>query len=155
MGATRSVVTAKVKEHLRILTTAGPEKYYNTRSICRCSPTRNRQYTENFVDVHPTDAERYGIKDGLYVQFRSRRGEITVKAQVTKEINETRSGRRRTSQPRPRTVSRTTYSMKGRKFRSKGPLPVTLRFPLNCLGLLPTTETPSPFKISNTYATDN
>ncbi|MFB6353906.1 MAG: molybdopterin dinucleotide binding domain-containing protein, partial [Halobacteriales archaeon] len=43
---------------------------------------------ENFVDIHPNDAERYGIEDGDRVTLRSRRGEITVVAQVTEDIKE-------------------------------------------------------------------
>ena len=56
--------------------------------MSRRSPTLNRQHPENFVDIHPTDAERYGVEDGEYVTVSSRRGEITVKAQVTEDIKE-------------------------------------------------------------------
>ena len=76
------------EEYPLILTTARLEEHYNTGTMSRRSPTLNRQYPENFVDVHPADAERYGIEDGEYVTIRSRRGEITVKAQVTEDIKE-------------------------------------------------------------------
>ncbi len=56
--------------------------------MSRRSPTLNRQTPENFVDVHPNDAERYGIEDGDEVVLTSRRGEITVEAQVTDDIKE-------------------------------------------------------------------
>ncbi|NIS36137.1 MAG: hypothetical protein GWN73_01110, partial [Actinobacteria bacterium] len=56
--------------------------------MSRRSPTLNRQHPENFVDVHPNDAERYGIEDGEYVTLKSRRGEIEVKAEVTEDIKE-------------------------------------------------------------------
>jgi formate dehydrogenase major subunit len=56
--------------------------------MSRRSPTLNRQHPENFVDVHPNDAERYGIEDGDEVTLRSRRGEITVEAHVTEDIKE-------------------------------------------------------------------
>jgi formate dehydrogenase major subunit len=52
------------------------------------SPTLKRRTPENFVDVHPNDAERYGIEDGDYVKVRSRRGEIVVEAHVTDDIKE-------------------------------------------------------------------
>ncbi|GAB3314507.1 hypothetical protein GCM10027355_07470 [Haloplanus salinarum] len=56
--------------------------------MTRRSPTLDRQHPENFVDVHPTDAERYGVGDGDVVTPRSRRGEIDVAAQVTDDIKE-------------------------------------------------------------------
>jgi formate dehydrogenase major subunit len=56
--------------------------------MSRRSPTLNRQHPENFVDVHPNDAERYGIEDGDTVKIKSRRGEITVEAHVTEDIVE-------------------------------------------------------------------
>jgi formate dehydrogenase major subunit len=75
-------------EYPLILTTARLEEHYNTGTMSRRSPTLNRQHPENFVDVHPNDAERYGIDDGQKVKLRSRRGEITVEAQVTENTKE-------------------------------------------------------------------
>jgi formate dehydrogenase alpha subunit len=76
------------EEYPLILTTARLEEHYNTGTMSRRSPTLNRQYPENFVDIHPNDAERYGIEDGDTVTVSSRRGEITVTAQVTEDIKE-------------------------------------------------------------------
>jgi len=76
------------EEYPLILTTARLEEHYNTGTMSRRSPTLSRQHPENFVDIHPNDAERYGVEDGDYVKIRSRRGEITVKAQVTEDIKE-------------------------------------------------------------------
>ena len=76
------------EEYPLILTTARLEEHYNTGTMSRRSPTLSRQHPENFVDVHPNDAERYGIEDGEYVRLKSRRGEIEVKAQVTEDIKE-------------------------------------------------------------------
>jgi formate dehydrogenase major subunit len=76
------------EEYPLILTTARLEEHYNTGTMSRRSPTLSRQHPENFVDVHPNDAERYGIEDGDMVTLRSRRGEIEVKAQVTEDIKE-------------------------------------------------------------------
>ena len=75
-------------EYPLILTTARLEEHYNTGTMSRRSPTLSRQHPENFVDIHPADAERYGVEDGDDVTIRSRRGEITVKAQVTEDIKE-------------------------------------------------------------------
>ncbi|ELY58138.1 formate dehydrogenase subunit alpha [Natronococcus amylolyticus DSM 10524] len=76
------------EEYPLILTTARLEEHYNTGTMSRRSPTLNRQTPENFVDVHPNDAERYGIEDGQQIRLKSRRGEITVEAQVTEAIKE-------------------------------------------------------------------
>ncbi|PSQ37207.1 formate dehydrogenase subunit alpha [Halobacteriales archaeon SW_12_69_24] len=75
-------------EYPLILTTGRLEEHYNTGTMSRRSPTLKRQHPENFVDVHPNDADRYGIEDGDYVRVSSRRGEITVKARVTDAIKE-------------------------------------------------------------------
>ncbi|WP_256402191.1 formate dehydrogenase subunit alpha [Halorubrum salinum] len=76
------------EEYPLVLTTARLEEHYNTGTMSRRSPTLSRQHPENFVDVHPNDAERYGIDDGDYVTLRSRRGEIRVRADVTEDIKE-------------------------------------------------------------------
>jgi formate dehydrogenase major subunit len=76
------------EEYPLILTTARVIEHYNTGTMSRRSPTLNRQHPENFVDVHPADADRYGVEDGDTVTLRSRRGEIEVLAQVTADIKE-------------------------------------------------------------------
>ncbi|MEF8774469.1 MAG: molybdopterin dinucleotide binding domain-containing protein, partial [Halobacteriales archaeon] len=76
------------EEYPLILTTARLEEHYNTGTMSRRSPTLKRQHPENFVDIHPSDAERYGVEDGDTVTISSRRGEIDVKAQVTEDIKE-------------------------------------------------------------------
>ena len=75
-------------EYPLILTTARLEEHYNTGTMSTRSPTLKRRTPENFVDVHPNDAERYGIDDGDYIKVRSRRGEIVVEAHVTEDIKE-------------------------------------------------------------------
>ncbi|MFD1599399.1 formate dehydrogenase subunit alpha [Halobellus rarus] len=76
------------EEYPLILTTARLEEHYNTGTMSRRSPRLNKQYPENFVDVHPNDAERYGIEDGEKITLKSRRGEIEVEAHVTDDIKE-------------------------------------------------------------------
>ncbi|MFC7325540.1 formate dehydrogenase subunit alpha [Halorubrum rutilum] len=76
------------EEYPLVLTTARLEEHYNTGTMSRRSPTLSNQHPENFVDVHPNDAERYGIEDGDHVVLKSRRGEITVRADVTEDIKE-------------------------------------------------------------------
>jgi len=76
------------EEYPLILTTARLEEHYNTGTMSRRSPTLSGQHPENFVDIHPNDAERYGIEDEDDIQLKSRRGKITVRAQVTEDIKE-------------------------------------------------------------------
>jgi formate dehydrogenase major subunit len=76
------------EEYPLILTTARIEQHYNTGTMSTRSPTLDKSQPENFVDVHPNDAERYGVEDGEYIRVRSRRGEIVVKANVTEDIKE-------------------------------------------------------------------
>ncbi|TYT60688.1 formate dehydrogenase subunit alpha [Natrialba swarupiae] len=75
-------------EYPLILTTARVEEHYNTGTMSRRSPTLERQVPENVVDIHPADAERYGVEDGDEVTLSSRRGEIEVVAQVTEDTKE-------------------------------------------------------------------
>ena len=76
------------EEYPLVLTTARLVEHYNTGTMSRRSPTLSRQHPENFVDIHPADADRYGIEDGDYVRLKSRRGQIELKAQVTEDIKE-------------------------------------------------------------------
>jgi formate dehydrogenase major subunit len=76
------------EEYPLILTTARLEEHYNTGTMSTRSPTLQSRTSENFVDIHPADAERYSVEDEQYVTLRSRRGEVTVKANVTEEIKE-------------------------------------------------------------------
>jgi formate dehydrogenase major subunit len=76
------------EEYPLILTTARIEEHYNTGTMSTRSPTLKRRTPENYVDVHPTDAERYGIEDEEYIRVRSRRGEIVATANVTEDIKE-------------------------------------------------------------------
>ena len=71
-----------------ILTTGRLEEHYNTGTMSTRSPILLRRTPENFVDIHPNDAEARGIEDGDYVKVRSRRGEIVVEAKVTEDIKE-------------------------------------------------------------------
>ena len=76
------------EEYPLILTTGRIIEHYNTGTMSRRSETLNHVEPENFVDVHPNDADRYGIEDGDYVTLKSRRGEIEVEARVTEDTKE-------------------------------------------------------------------
>lgn len=70
-------------EYPLILTIARLGEHYNTGIMSRRSPTLKRVKPENFVDIQPNNADRYGIDDGDPVRVSSRRGEIKVIAQAT------------------------------------------------------------------------
>jgi predicted molibdopterin-dependent oxidoreductase YjgC len=56
--------------------------------MTRRSPTLTSQINEPYVEIHPTDAARIGIRLGQTVRVTSRRGSITLKADVTERIKE-------------------------------------------------------------------
>ena len=76
------------EEYPLILTTGRIIEHYNTGTMSRRSATLNRVEPENFVDIHPNDAETYGVEEGDYVTLKSRRGEIEVEARVSEDIKE-------------------------------------------------------------------
>lgn len=43
-------------------------------------------YHEDLLEIHPSDAELRGIKDGDHVSLSSRKGEITLEAKVTERV---------------------------------------------------------------------
>jgi formate dehydrogenase major subunit len=57
--------------------------HWHTGTITRRVEGLMSHVGEAFVEIHPTTAAALGIEDGEYVTVESRRGEITVKAQVT------------------------------------------------------------------------
>ncbi|MFB6189865.1 MAG: molybdopterin dinucleotide binding domain-containing protein, partial [Halapricum sp.] len=47
------------------------------------------EYTaQDFVEIHPSDAADYGVESGDMVHVESRRGEVTVPAQVTDRVGQ-------------------------------------------------------------------
>ena len=38
---------------------------------------------EELIKIHPTDAEKFGVEDGQWVEISSRRGTVKARAQVT------------------------------------------------------------------------
>ncbi|MEZ6230058.1 MAG: formate dehydrogenase subunit alpha [Candidatus Brocadiaceae bacterium] len=69
-----------------ILLTTGRRLYqYNNASMSLRNPEILAINSEEFVEVHPTDAEKLGIKTGDKVRVTSRRGTLEVKAEVTRK----------------------------------------------------------------------
>ena len=69
-----------------ILTTGRNLFQYHTGTMTRRSPKLEREAPEPYVEINKSDAKRLGIKDGERVAVSSKRGSITLKAQVTDRI---------------------------------------------------------------------
>jgi formate dehydrogenase major subunit len=68
-----------------LLTTGRTLTQYNVGAQTR--RTENvRWYHEDLLEIHPSDAEMRGIKDGDRVLLSSRKGEITLEAKVTERV---------------------------------------------------------------------
>ncbi|BBO16266.1 formate dehydrogenase subunit alpha [Candidatus Brocadia pituitae] len=65
------------------LTTGRRLYHYNNGSMSLRNPEIYAISSEEFVEIHPGEAERLGIKTGDTVRVQSRRGSLEVKARVT------------------------------------------------------------------------
>jgi formate dehydrogenase alpha subunit len=69
------------------LTTGRAFVHYHSGTMTRVSPTLNREMQTGYIEISPTDARNLGIKNGERVKVASRRGEIQVKAKVSRKVN--------------------------------------------------------------------
>ena len=69
-----------------VLTTGRSLWQYHTGTMTRRSGALNSLAPHNWVEVHPDDANAYGIADGDMVAVSSRRGKITAAAVITYRI---------------------------------------------------------------------
>lgn len=68
-----------------LLTTGRILSQYNVGAQTR--RTENHQWNEEDVlEIHPEDASMYGINDGHWVSLRSRKGETTLRAKVSRRM---------------------------------------------------------------------
>lgn len=70
------------------LTTGRTYFQYHTRTMTGRTSTLDRELPESFVEINPADAKKYNVRDYSMVRISSRRGSITVRAQVTEGIRE-------------------------------------------------------------------
>jgi predicted molibdopterin-dependent oxidoreductase YjgC len=70
------------------MTTGRVFAHYHTGTMTRNSPSLNAEIATGYLEIHPADAERIGIRSGEEVKIASRRGEITAKAWVTDRVGE-------------------------------------------------------------------
>jgi formate dehydrogenase alpha subunit len=69
------------------LTTGRSFVHYHSGSMTRVSPTLHRELATGYMEISPTDARALGIKDGEKVKVSSRRGEIQIKAKVSRKVD--------------------------------------------------------------------
>lgn len=74
------------KEFPFILSTGRILFHYNVATTTSRTKILQREFPENFVQINPGDAKEYNIKNGDIVEVSSRRGSITVKANITPAI---------------------------------------------------------------------
>jgi len=68
-----------------LLTTGRILSQYNVGAQTRRTDN-NVWYGEDLLEVHPSDAEMRGIKDGEMVALASRKGDITLRAKITTRV---------------------------------------------------------------------
>ncbi|HEY9613353.1 nitrate reductase [Allocoleopsis sp.] len=69
-----------------VLTTGRLYGHWHTQTRTGRIPKIVQMHPNPFMEIHPRDAEKLGIKDETWVEVRSRRGICRFKAQVTKAI---------------------------------------------------------------------
>jgi formate dehydrogenase major subunit len=68
-----------------ILTTGRILSQYNVGAQTRRTDNV-KWWHEDVLEIHPSDAEARGVRDGHWVSVRSRKGEVTLKAQVSERM---------------------------------------------------------------------
>ena len=81
--------TQELKEHGKefpyILTTNRELEHYNCGAMTR---TANKELLkDDYLMIHPEDAQKHLIKEGEFVCLESPRGKVDVKARITDEVN--------------------------------------------------------------------
>ncbi len=61
--------------------------HYHSGTMTRVSPTLHHELPEGYVEISPVDAKAMAIKDGERVKVSSRRGEIQIKAKISRKVN--------------------------------------------------------------------
>jgi len=74
------------RDYPLVLTTGRLLEHYHAGSMTRRVEALDWLMPEAVVEVHPTDAARFGVPDGTRVGLRSRRGTVTARAHVTDGI---------------------------------------------------------------------
>ena len=75
------------REYPLRLTTGRIAFHYHTGTMTRRSPTLDREVRSAYVEINPEDAKELGIRHNRFVKVISRRGEITVRAEVSNIVS--------------------------------------------------------------------
>ena len=75
-------------EYPFVLSTGRLYWHWHTRSMTGRTSTLEREVPECFAEINPADAKILGIRKGEKVTVSSRRGTLTVKAEVTERVRE-------------------------------------------------------------------
>jgi formate dehydrogenase alpha subunit len=70
-----------------LLSTGRAFMHYHSGSMTRVSPSLHQELPEGYVEISPVDAKVMEIKDGERVKVSSRRGEIQIKAKISRKVN--------------------------------------------------------------------
>lgn len=73
-------------EYPFILITGRVYHQYHTGTMTRKCQSLNRECPEALLELNPKDATQMGVRAGELVQLASRRGAITIKAQITEQV---------------------------------------------------------------------
>jgi len=70
-----------------LLTTGRSFVHYHSGTMTRVSPSLHRELETGYLEISPADAKDLHIKDGERVKVSSRRGEIQIKAKVSRKVD--------------------------------------------------------------------
>ncbi|MCS7031743.1 MAG: nitrate reductase [Gloeomargarita sp. SKYG116] len=73
-------------EYPLVLTTGRLYGHWHTQTRTGRIPKIQQMHPQPFVEIHPSDAERWGITDGALITVTSRRGTVQLPAKVTPDI---------------------------------------------------------------------
>lgn len=76
------------EEYPFILTTGRTIFHFHTGTMSRRVSALNREVPTGYVEINPKDAQKIGTRNGDIVTITSRRGNIKIKARITKRVNE-------------------------------------------------------------------
>ncbi len=71
-----------------LLTTGRTGFHFHTGTMTRRTGILNREVPTGYIEVHPLDAERAGLRDGESALIETRRGQVRVTARVTDRIGD-------------------------------------------------------------------
>jgi formate dehydrogenase alpha subunit len=74
-------------EYPLLLSTGRSFVHFHSGTMSRVSPSLHHELPEGYVEVNPADALALGIEDEERVQVSSRRGEIKIKAKVSRKVD--------------------------------------------------------------------